>query len=137
MHKSRSSLGFVVLVVLVSASFAAAVAATIPDEVTIDDCQSKQPAVTFPHKAHTELTDCVTCHHTQEGLTADTVADATIEKCASCHAEPEDAATPKCTEMSLSKNPFHSGCINCHKDALKENAEAKAPTKCAECHPKS
>jgi hypothetical protein len=36
----------------------------------------------------------------------------------------------------MSKNPFHATCINCHKEELKKNAEAKAPTKCTDCHPK-
>jgi hypothetical protein len=137
MQKSRVRLGIATLVVLVAASVAVAVAATIPEEVTIADCQSKQAAVEFPHKAHTDKAECVKCHHTQTGLTEATVASTEVQKCGSCHTAPEKAETPKCSEMSLTKNPYHIGCINCHKEELKKNAEAKAPTKCTDCHPKA
>ena len=103
------------------------------DEMTIDACDNKKSAVTFPHTAHEGLTECTTCHHTDEGL----VAGGEAELCSSCHLEPEDAATPKCSEMSMSKNPYHKTCIKCHKDAVKEDAESKAPTKCDGCHPKA
>lgn len=110
-------------------------AATIPKEITIDDCQSKQPAVKFAHEAHTTKTDCATCHHTQKDLTAEKASEA--KTCDGCHNAPEKAETPKCSEMSLTKNPYHIACINCHKEELKKNAEAKAPTKCADCHVKA
>jgi hypothetical protein len=103
------------------------------DTITIDGCANKKSAVTFPHKAHEGLTECSTCHHTQEGLAEGGEA----ETCMSCHLEPEDAATPKCSEMSMSKNPYHKSCIPCHKDEVKKNAESKAPTKCDGCHPKA
>jgi hypothetical protein len=115
----------------IAASGLMAVAAD--DVMTIDACANKQSAVTFPHKTHEGLTECSTCHHTQEGLAAGGEA----EKCSSCHLEPEDAATPKCSEMSMSKNPYHKACVACHKDAVKADAESKAPTKCAGCHPKA
>ena len=127
--------GLVGLVVVLSAVFMLVFSAAPPDEVTIDDCQAKQAAVKFPHKTHAAKTDCVTCHHTQKGLTAETAGD--VQKCETCHNAPEKAETPKCAEMSLTKNPFHITCINCHKEELKKNAEAKAPTKCTDCHPKA
>ena len=132
MLKLRSSLGVAGLAVLVCA---AVMAAAPPDEITIDDCQSKQAAVKFPHKAHMEKTECVTCHHTQKDLKADAAVE--VQKCGSCHTAPEKAETPKCAEMSLTKNPFHIGCINCHKEDAKKNTATKAPTKCADCHPKA
>lgn len=100
-----------------------------PETATIDDCVNKKAAVEFPHAAHWEVTECTTCHHTQEGLTADNAEG--VETCGSCHTEPEAAETPKCSEMSLTKNPFHIGCVNCHKE------QAAGPTKCDECHPKA
>ena len=128
--------GLAGLIVMLSAvGMLAYGAATIPDEITIDDCQSKQPAVKFSHKAHTAKTDCVTCHHTQKGLTADKASEA--KACDSCHNAPEKAEMPKCSEMSLTKNPYHIACINCHKQELKKNAQAKAPTKCTDCHVKA
>jgi len=137
MLKSRPSLGIAGLVVLMCAGFAVAMAAAPPDEVTLDDCQSKQAAVKFPHKAHIAVTDCVTCHHTQAGLTAETATATEVQKCGSCHTKPEKAETPKCAEMSLTKNPFHIACINCHKEQVKKDAATKAPTKCQDCHPKA
>jgi hypothetical protein len=133
MRKAFVSSSVAGLSVLVSAVFLVAVAGA-PDVITIDDCQSKQAAVEFPHKAHLGLTECVTCHHTSEGLTAD--SDMAVEKCGSCHLEPEADTTPKCSEMSTSKNPYHKGCIGCHKDAVKADEASKAPVKCADCHPK-
>ena len=103
------------------------------DTMMIDACANKKSGVAFPHKAPEGVTECSTCHHTQEGLAAGGEA----EKCSSCHLEPEDAATPKCSEMSMSKNPYHKACIACHKDEVKKNAESKAPTKCDGCHPKA
>ena len=62
---------------------------------------------------------------------------AEVKPCETCHNTPEKAETPKCSEMSLTKNPYHIACINCHKEELKKNAEAKAPTKCTDCHVKA
>jgi cytochrome c553 len=108
----------------------------VPEKITIDACADTKAAVEFPHKAHFELTTCVDCHHTSEGLTAETAADMTVETCASCHVEPEKAETPICSQKSTKKNPYHIKCLGCHKADKKENAETKAPTKCTACHPK-
>jgi hypothetical protein len=70
----------------------------------------------------------VACHHTNEGLTADSGGE--VEKCTACHLDPEDAATPSCSEMSPKKNPYHLNCMGCHK------TEGKGPTKCDDCHAK-
>jgi hypothetical protein len=113
----------------------APMAADPPDAVIIDDCAKKKSAVEFPHKAHVELTKCATCHHTQEGLTADSGDE--VKPCASCHFNPEVEGTPDCSEMSTTKNPYHATCIKCHKDAVKKDEASKAPTKCDGCHPKA
>ncbi len=122
-------------VLLIATSMPLVVSAKTPSEapeaMTLDDCMNKRSAVEFPHAAHFELAECVTCHHTQEGLSAE--ADMEVETCGSCHNEPEAAETPKCSEMSLSKNHFHINCVSCHKESGSENA----PTKCDECHPKA
>jgi hypothetical protein len=102
-------------------------AVQLPESVTLDKAQAKQPPVVFPHKIHAEKYACDSCHHTQKGLTAQAEK---VESCASCHLDPEKPETPSMRQMSLTKNPFHTGCIDCHKK------EAKGPTKCAECHKK-
>jgi hypothetical protein len=128
MKKALLTAGLVVMTVLVSGALFQAAAG---EAVTIDDCVNKKSAVEFPHEAHFELTECTTCHHTAEGLTAD--SDMEVKPCGACHTEPEGAETPKCSEMSLSKNPFHINCVGCHKESGSENA----PTKCDGCHPKA
>ncbi len=108
----------------------------VPENITIDGCKDAKSAVEFPHQAHFELAACVDCHHTSEGLTAETVAEMEVGTCGSCHIEPEDAETPLCSEKSSKKNPYHITCMGCHKATKKENADTKAPTKCTACHPK-
>jgi hypothetical protein len=98
-----------------------------PIEVVIDAAQDKKPPVTFSHAKHTEVVDsCVTCHHTQDGLTAG--QETQVQLCAQCHLDPTEEGMPSMREMSLKKNPFHILCIDCHKE------REKGPTKCAECH---
>lgn len=101
------------------------------DSLSIKDCQAKKPAVTFPHKTHVDAKiACNKCHHTQ----ADLKAGGKAEACSKCHVAPEKATTPKCAEMSMTKNPFHITCVGCHKDEVAKNAASKAPTKCDGCH---
>ncbi|KAB2963079.1 MAG: cytochrome c3 family protein [Thermoanaerobaculia bacterium] len=132
-------LGFVwgalaLLAVFATSAGFAATAKEAPATVTIDDCVVKKAAVEFPHGTHAEKIACNACHHTQENLKADSTEE--VATCASCHTAPEKAETPKCSEMSLTKNPFHLGCVNCHKEEVKKDATIKAPTKCDDCHPK-
>jgi len=99
-----------------------------PEHITIDDCVAKKSAVEFPHAAHFELTECSTCHHTQENLSKDSTEK--VKPCSDCHNEPEKKSTPSCSQSSLKKNHFHVNCVDCHK------AEKAGPTKCNDCHPK-
>jgi hypothetical protein len=119
-------LGFVAMLFAV-----VVVAGEAPEATTIDDCVAKKAAVEFPHAAHYEVTECTTCHHTSEGLTADTTGGMEVQACGACHTTVEEATTPECSQMSLKKNPFHINCVGCHKE------EAAGPTKCNECHPKA
>jgi hypothetical protein len=107
-----------------------------PEKVSIAECKAKQPAVAFEHKKHFDerKIECAKCHHTQKDLKAG--ADVEVKKCASCHAKPEKAETPTCTDMSEKKNAYHIDCIGCHKDEVKKAATSKAPVKCKECHVK-
>jgi hypothetical protein len=124
-----------VLVVLAGSTLIAG-AATPPEKVTIDDCVAKKAAVEFPHGAHVKaIAECKTCHHTQPALTA--TSGEKVETCGSCHVTPEKAETPKCSEMSATKNPFHMACVACHKEELAKKPDTKAPTKCDQCHPKA
>jgi len=127
--------GFALFAVFAAAGSYAATPKDAPDVVTIDDCATKKAAVEFPHGTHAKAIACTTCHHTQEGLTATSTEE--VKACASCHVAPEKAETPKCAEMSLTKNPFHISCVNCHKDEIKKDATKVLPTKCDECHPKA
>ena len=79
--------------------------------------------------------ECKTCHHTQPDLKAGTAIE--VKPCGACHVQPEKTDTPKCSEMGLSKNPFHIRCLGCHKEAVAKDATKQAPTKCDQCHPKA
>jgi hypothetical protein len=131
MRKSLVVTGIVIAALVFAMPTLAATAKEAPEDVVIDQCMAKKSAVNFPHAAHFELTECTTCHHTNEGLTAE--LDVEVPSCASCHKDPEAAETPDCAQMSLSKNPYHVACVTCHK----ESGVEAAPTKCDGCHPKA
>jgi len=97
-----------------------------PETVVIKEAAAKKPPVTFPHKAHFDRAACGDCHHTQKDLKAGAAVE--VKPCSACHLDPQKPETPSMREMSLSKNPFHKLCIDCHK------SKAKGPSKCAECH---
>lgn len=128
MKKTLYLLGLAVFVL--TAGIALAAPHHGPESVVIDAAAAKKGPVTFPHAKHQELTQCDTCHHVNEGMTAATADDTKVQKCAACHLDPEKAETPGMREMSMKKNPFHMVCIDCHK------TEAKGPTKCDDCHTK-
>lgn len=130
MRKSLVATSIVIVALVFALPALAATAKEAPTDVVIDQCMAKKSAVNFPHGAHLELTECTTCHHTNEGLTAD--SDMEVPSCVSCHKDPE-GETPDCAQMSLSKNPYHITCVTCHKESGSENA----PTKCDGCHPKA
>lgn len=114
-----------------------ALAAEMPEKVTIKDCAATKGAVEFPHKAHQAVVkDCTKCHHTEKDLTAENVATKTVAKCGSCHIKPEKAETPTCAGKTMKDNPYHIGCVGCHKEAKAAKADTKAPTTCTGCHPK-
>jgi len=129
---------FLVAVIAVMALAVAALAADMPEKVTIKDCADTKAPVEFNHKAHVAAAkDCTKCHHTSEGLTAETVATMTVAKCDSCHNKPEKAETPSCSGKTMKNNHYHIGCVGCHKEAVAAKADSKAPTKCLDCHPKA
>ena len=129
MRKTFLLFGLVALAFVVSAPGYAGTEA--PEATVIDDCVAKKAAVKFDHSTHASVAECTACHHTNEGLTADSGAE--VQACSDCHNEPAEADTPKCSQMSMSKNHYHINCIGCHKES---GAEA-APTKCDGCHPKA
>jgi hypothetical protein len=130
----RKILGLMTLAVLCAAL--GAVAEAPPAKVSLDACKVKQAAVAFDHAAHAKVGECKTCHHEQANLTAANAASTEVKKCAECHLKPEAATTLGCSDMGMTKNMFHVSCVNCHKETVKADATKKAPTKCAECHPK-
>ncbi len=129
----RSALS--VLALTAATALFAVTAKDAPEKITIQDCQNKKPAVVFPHAAHFEVTECKTCHHTQPELKMGATIE--VQACRTCHVTPEKADTPTCSQMSMTKNPFHMVCITCHKEQVAKNAASKAPTKCDGCHVKS
>ena len=134
MRKSSTILWIAALAALSASLVFAAVAGKAPETSNIDDCAAKKAVVAFPHAAHVKVAECKACHHDQPTLTAASTGE--VKPCGACHTAPEKPETPKCAEMSLTKNPYHINCIGCHKDEVKKNAASKAPTKCDQCHPK-
>lgn len=132
--KKLQTLLLALTVGLLTATFATSLQAAdkAPDKpIVIDGCKQKKPPVTFNHQEHLAAfkkagkdVTCKTCHHTGD----------TSKACTECHKEPQ-GKMGACTEMSLSKNPFHKKCITCHKEMKKEGF-AKAPTSCTQCHKK-
>ena len=102
-----------------------------PTTIVIKAAAKKQAPVTFSHEKHaTKLVkSCDSCHHTQKGLKSD--KETNVAKCTNCHLDPKSAGIPGMREMSMSKNPFHNACINCHKE------QKKGPTTCTGCHQKA
>ncbi|MGZ5432293.1 MAG: cytochrome c3 family protein [Thermoanaerobaculia bacterium] len=122
MRTVLASLGFCLVAALALAHHG-------PATITINAAAKKQPPVPFNHEKHsmTLVKSCDTCHHTQKGLTAEKAKDTKVAKCSSCHLDPKPPV-PSMREMSLTKNPFHIGCIACHKE------QKKGPTACTACH---
>jgi hypothetical protein len=111
---------------------AAAVAlAHYPTVVKVDVAAKKQPPVPFNHAKHgdTLVKTCDTCHHNEKGLTKAQVDKVDVKKCSECHLN-ATGKTPSMREMSLTKNPLHVRCINCHTE------QKKGPTVCKDCHKK-
>ena len=119
------------IAIILAASIATAVFAHHgPVTVKIDAAAKKQPAVTFNHEkhAHAHVKGCDTCHHTQKGLVNSEKTK--VVPCRTCHLDPKDPKVPSMREMSMTKNPFHTRCVQCHK------TEKKGPTACTGCHKK-
>jgi hypothetical protein len=122
----------VTLASLFSLLLAISLFAHYPDKVQVDIAAKKQPPVVFNHALHGDklVKTCETCHHTEKGLTKAKTDTVDVKKCSECHLNPTDPKVPNQREMSLTKNPFHVRCINCHK------SEKKGPTACTGCHVK-
>jgi len=91
--------------------------------------------VTMPHKAHVDgKVACTVCHHASKAAKP---AKSAFEKCTDCHTK---TGTPevKVKLQAAFHNPAASAglCIDCHKKAVAAG-NAKAPTKCMQCHKKS
>ncbi len=91
-----------------------------PKTVTLKACQKAKSPVEFPHEKHVKdyKVECKSCHH----------AKAEAQGCAGCHQGKAEGKKPGCQEMSMTKNPYHITCINCHK------SKGKGPKSCKECH---
>lgn len=134
MTKLSALFAILVLVFAVAAVATDKTAKESPETITLADCQAKKTPVDFPHAKHQKTLACKVCHHTQETLKGDT--DEVVKPCRACHVKPEKADTPKCSQMSATKNPFHIRCVGCHKQEIAKDATKKLPVKCEDCHKK-
>lgn len=124
-----------------------AMAADMPEQVSLDTMVELFDAVEFDHDMHTELgEDCSVCHHHTTGT------GTTDDRCISCHANSDELATVACinchvidpfSSEQLSqksqeiyqfhidkpglKAAYHWNCIGCHE-------EMDGPIGCEDCH---
>lgn len=98
------------------------------------DGKKTKTSCTLTHKKHVDLNkSCKVCHHE---LKSDAETEwPNAKKCSTdgCHSANPHGEGKKCLSL---KSAMHENCYKgCHKTD-KAAIEAKAPTKCAECHPK-
>lgn len=103
----------------------------------------------FDHTTHIKPSyaeRCEVCHHTNKNAQEE-IKQGLVPKCVSCHFEagnPKGAKNKAGEEIDV-KAAYHglpdnksnqAGCIECHKSFYVKypDREAKAPTKCDECH---
>jgi len=83
--------------------------------------------VTFPHKKHEAVADCLVCHHKAKDKAA-------IKGCVAegCHVDAAAAAKkdPKGFYQAWHSKAAANSCLGCHK------AKGKGPKGCKDCHPK-
>jgi len=98
-----------------------------PAEMVLKTSAGKKPAQ-FPHKAHQDLMECATCHHTKnaDGSKGPYVAGQE-GTCESCH----DGSMPG--KVKDYKGAAHENCKGCHKAGYNGK---NGPTKCGGCHVK-
>ena len=96
----------------------------------LKDGAKKKPPVTFTHAKHGKDFGCVTCHHTQEDLTAESSAAGTVkaESCFGCHGP--EAKDKQVDTYKMIHDKKIGKCLKCHTEKKDEGA----PTKCKECH---
>ncbi|MBU0673348.1 MAG: cytochrome c family protein [Proteobacteria bacterium] len=92
-----------------------------PAEIVLKTSTGKKPAF-FPHKAHQDMMECATCHHTKN---ADGNRGAYVAG--------EEKACLSCHDDKGFKDNAHNLCKGCHKDGYNGK---KGPTKCGDCHKK-
>lgn len=124
-----------------------ALAADMPEQVSLDTMVEYFDAVEFDHEMHADLgEDCSVCHHHTTGTgTAD-------ERCISCHANSDEFETVACIDCHVPdpfsaeqltreskeiyqfhidrpglKAAYHMNCVGCHE-------EMDGPTECQDCH---
>lgn len=124
-----------------------AVAADMPEQVSLDSMVELFESAEFDHTMHTELgEDCSVCHHHTTGTgNAD-------ERCVSCHGNSPEVATVACRDCHVSdpfsaeqinqvsmeiyqfhidrpglKAAYHWNCLGCHE-------AMDGPTDCQDCH---
>lgn len=124
-----------------------ALAAEMPEQVSIDSMGVLFEGVEFDHAMHTELgEDCSACHHHTTGT------GTTDERCIRCHADSAEVATVSCRGCHLVdpfsaeninkealdryqfhidtpglKAAYHWNCLGCHE-------EMGGPIDCQDCH---
>jgi hypothetical protein len=134
-------------VLAIVAASSLALAAEMPEQVTLDSMAVLFEGVEFDHDMHTELgEDCSACHHHTTGT------GTTDERCLRCHADSDEVEEVGCSDCHLAnpfsaeniykealdryqfhidtpglKGAYHWNCVGCHE-------EMDGPTDCEDCH---
>ena len=130
-------------VFMFSAALLVLAAQQVPDEITLKPSiwpTLTKTSVKLSHLKHSKdyKVACDQCHHIyKDGKNTWKEGDE-VQKCEKCHTEAttqgEMKLSPEQKKLNL-KFAFHTNCQPCHKKAKAANAESKAPTTCAGCHP--
>jgi len=135
-------------------------AKAVPDVIELKDPayeEHKKGVVHFEHKKHQDdyakqypeyyKNGCGECHHDKDGKPLSNLKEGDdVQKCIECHKIASEAPKGKKAKKKLTKKEkikdyhaeaLHANCRDCHKKYNKKyKPEKKAPTTCANCHPK-
>jgi len=129
--KKSLMIGLMVAALVCAFALPSVIAASAPaDTMTLQapaDVKATKTPVTFPHKKHEGVADCLVCHHKSADKNA-------IKGCAAegCHTDGSAAAKkePKGFYQAWHSKAAKNSCMGCHKESK------KGPVGCKDCHPK-
>lgn len=119
------------LALVLLAMFAAAPLAWSQDAIMMINNESlgkhERPLVRFTHENHSEVIQCVTCHHDFDEYFNNTGPQEV--KCSECHmADPKSGDNPVPLRLAM-----HTKCKSCHQGMM-AGGKKTGPITCGKCH---